>query len=84
MYLSCFKFESRYIAIPKKLQDAIKDLWILQHLFESKNTPFSEDKEKQTRFQHGYKLFMLRAKSDETLTEKAIMWQSMIEKINNN
>ena len=78
------KFESRYIAIPKKLQDAIKDLWILQHLFESKNTPFSEDKEKQTRFQHGYKLFMLRAKSDETLTEKAIMWQSMIEKINNN
>lgn len=69
------KFESRYIAIPKKLQDAIKELWVLQYVFETKTTPFAQERIRQARFQHAHTLLMLRAKFDETLTEKALMWQ---------
>ena len=74
------KFESRYVAIPKKLQEAIKELWMLQWAFESKTTPFSPDRERQARFQHAYELFMLRARADDSLSEKAMMWSSSQKK----
>lgn len=73
------KFESRYVAIPSKLQDAIQDIWLLQHAFETKKSPFSEDRYRQPRFQNAYLLFSIRAKYLETLAEKAMMWQSEIE-----
>jgi poly(A) polymerase len=78
------KFESRYVAIPGKLQEAIRDLWMLQFLLETKEKPFSEDRYRQPRFQVGYELFCLRAKHNEVLAEKAIMWQSQFESANTN
>ncbi len=69
------RFESRYIAIPKKLQEAIKELWLLQYTFETKTTPFGPDRVRQARFHYAYELLMIRAKSDERLAEKALMWQ---------
>ena len=71
------KFESRYVAIPKKLQEAIKELWMLQYAFETKAVPFSQERMRQTRFQYGYLLFTLRARNDELLTDKALLWQDM-------
>lgn len=71
------KFESRYVAIPKKLQEAIKELWMLQYAFETKSIPFSQERMRQTRFQYGYLLFTLRAKNDELLTDRVLLWQDM-------
>ena len=71
------KFESRYVAIPKKLQEAIKELWILQYAFETKTVPFAQERMKHARFQYAYLLFTLRSRHDESLTDKAIMWQDM-------
>lgn len=75
MVARVLKFESRFVAIPKKLQEAIKELWMLQYAFETKTTPFTADRMRQARFQHAYELLMIRAESDERLAEKALMWQ---------
>jgi hypothetical protein len=53
----------------------LKELWVLQYVFETKTTPFAQERIRQARFQHAHTLLMLRAKFDETLTEKALMWQ---------
>lgn len=73
------RFESHYVAIPKKLQEAIKDLWMLQLVFETRDTPFSPERTRQPRFQYGYDFFILRAKSNAALAEKALIWQSCKE-----
>ena len=70
------RFESRYVAIPGKLQDAIQDIWLLQHAFETKESSFSEDKYRQPRFQNAFLLFAIRAKYQESLAEKAVVWQA--------
>lgn len=79
------RFEARVVALPKKLQEAISDLWVLQQALETKDAPLRIDSDRRMRLEYALEFFMLRAKSDETLTEKAVMWQSTYaEKTDNN
>lgn len=79
------RFEARVVALPKKLQEAITDLWMMQQLLEIKDSAFRVEHDRRARLEYALEFFMLRAKSDESLTEKAAMWQSVYaEKTDNN
>ena len=78
------RFESRYVAIPKKLQEAVAELWILQHVLETKTPSFNSSRERKARLRYSIDLFMIRAAVDESLVEKALAWQSELTQIEAN
>jgi poly(A) polymerase len=79
------RFEAKVVALPKKLQEAITDLWMLQQALETKDSAFRVEHDRRARLEYALEFFMLRAKSDDSLTEKALMWQSVYaEKTDNN
>ena len=74
-----FKEESKVVAIPKRLQEAIMTIWQLQSDFRRKfkqaNTVV-----KNPRIRVGYDFLVTLAQVDEALVEQALKWQPFVEK----
>ena len=74
-----FKEESKVVAIPKRLQEAIMIIWQLQSDFRRKfkqaNTVV-----KNPRIRVGYDFLVTLAQIDEALVEQALKWQPFVEK----